>query len=331
MSLGKRCYAVDDPARAATLGYAPRMHPFRFAVQQGFAPSAEKWVGLARRAEALGYDLLVMPDHLNRQLSPFAALATAAAATTRLRVSAFVFAIDYRHPLILAREAATLDLLSGGRFEMGMGAGWMVSDYAKLGYRYDPAPERIDRLEEAVPLVKRLLAGETVSAPGPNYPLEKATTGVPVAQAPRPPLAIGAGRPRMLRLAAREADIVGLTPGFNAAGRPLVREAGESALAAKVAIVRQAAGDRFERLELNLWLGDAALVGSGSSPLRSAYAAAGWAATRVYDSPYVLFGSLSACREKLLRRRERLGISYYTVPAHAMEGVAPLVRSLAGK
>ena len=104
------------------------MHKFRFAVQQGSAPSGEAWAAIARRAESIGYDLLVMPDHLGQQLSPFAALATAAAATTRLRIAAFVFANDYRHPLILAREAATLDFLSGGRFEMGLGAGWMTED-----------------------------------------------------------------------------------------------------------------------------------------------------------------------------------------------------------
>jgi probable F420-dependent oxidoreductase len=307
------------------------VHPFRFAVQQGYAPSAERWAAIARRAEALGYDLLVMPDHLGRQLSPFAALAAAAGATTRLRIGAFVFANDYRHPLILAREAATLDLLSGGRFEMGLGAGWMTSDYRKLGMTYDPAPRRIDRLEEALPLVKRLLAGETVNHRGPHYQLDGAATGVPVVQKPRPPLAVGGGRPRMLRLAAREAEIVGLLPGFSAHGRPLVTEASETATARKLAIVREAAGERFERLEINLWLGDAGLVGSGNSLAGSLLAAARWAPTAVYGSPYVLYGTLASCRERLLRRRDRLGISYYTIPAHAMESMAPLVQALSGR
>jgi probable F420-dependent oxidoreductase len=317
--------AVDRPAR-----YSAFVHPFRFAVQQGYAPSAERWAASARRAETLGYDLLVMPDHLGRQLSPFAALAAAAAATTRLRICAFVFANDYRHPLILAREAATLDLLSGGRFEMGLGAGWMTSDYRKLGLPYDPAPRRIDRLEEAIPLVKRLLAGETVTHSGPHYTLGRASTGVPLAQKPRPPLAIG-GRPRMLRLAAREADIVGLLPGFSARGRPLITEASETATAHKLAIVRDAAGDRFERLEINVWLGDAGLVGSGNSPVGSFLAAARWAPTAIYGSPYVLYGTLASCRERLLRRRDHLGISYYTIPAHAMESMAPLVQALSGR
>jgi probable F420-dependent oxidoreductase len=307
------------------------MHPFRFAVQQGSARTGEAWAALARRAESLGYDVLVMPDHLGRQLSPLAALAAAAAATTRLRVGAFVFANDYRHPLILAREAATLDLLSGGRFEMGLGAGWMTSDYRQLGRTYDPASLRVDRLQEAVPLIKRLLAGETVTHEGPHYRLDRASVGVATVQEPRPPLAIGAGKPRMLRLAAREADIVGLVPGFSAHGRPLIRGATETATAEKVALVKAAAGDRFASLELNLWLGDAGLVGSGNSLLGSAAAAARWAPTALYGSPYVLYGTLSSARERLLRRRDKLGISYYTIPGHAMESMAPLVEALAGR
>jgi probable F420-dependent oxidoreductase len=307
------------------------MHPFRFAVQQGSAPSGEAWAELARRAESIGYDVLVMPDHLGHQLSPFAALATAAAATTRLRVGVFVFANDYRHPLILAREAATLDFLSGGRFEMGLGAGWMTGDYRQLGMTYDPAPRRIDRLEEAIPLIKRLLTGETVTERGEHYQLDQASVGVEPVQKPRPPLAIGGGGPRMLKLAAREAEIVGLVPGFDAHGRIRVREATETATAEKIALIREAAGERFERLEINMWLGDAGLVGGGNSLLGSVTAAVRWAPTAIYGSPYVLYGTLRSTREQLLRRRDRLGISYYTVPSRAMESMAPLVEALSGK
>lgn len=307
------------------------MHPFRFAVQQASAPTGVAWATLARRTETLGYDVLVMPDHLGEQLSPFAALAAAAAATTRLRIGVFVFANDYRHPLMLAREAATLDLLSGGRFEMGLGAGWMTADYRRLGMTYDPGRVRVDRLEEAIPLIKRLLTGETVSHQGTHYQLERASVGVKPAQKPRPPLAIGGGGPRMLRLAAREAEIVGLIPGFDAHGRIRVRQATESATVAKIALIREAAGDRFERLEINLWLGDAALVGSGNSLPGSVWAAARWAPTSIYGSPYVLYGTLGSVRDRLLRRRDQFGISYYTVPSHAMESMAPLVETLAGR
>jgi probable F420-dependent oxidoreductase len=307
------------------------VHPFRFAVQQASASTAEEWAALARRAESLGYDLLVMPDHLGHQLSPFAALAAAAAATTRLRIGAFVFANDYRHPLMLAREAATLDVLSGGRFEMGMGAGWMTSDYRELGMTYDPAPRRVDRLEEAIPLVKRLLAGETVTHRGEHYQMERASAGVPTIQKPRPPLAIGAGGPRMLKLAAREAEIIGLIPGFSERGWHLFGQATEKATAEKIGRIKEAAGDRFERLEINVWLASAGLAGSGNSLLGSAAAATMGAATAVYGSPYVLYGTLGAVRERLLRRREALGISYYTLPSRSMESMAPLVEALAGK
>jgi len=307
------------------------VHPFRFAVQQASASSAEEWAALARRAESLGYDLLVMPDHLGNQLSPFAALGAAAAATTRLRIGAFVFANDYRHPLMLAREAATLDVLSGGRFEMGMGAGWMTSDYRELGMTYDPAPRRVDRLEEAIPLVKRLLAGETVTHHGEHYQMERASAGVPTVQRPRPPLAIGAGGPRMLGLAAREADIVGLIPGFSERGWHLFGQATEKATAEKIGRIRDAAGDRFERLEINIWLASAGLAGSGNSLLGSAAAATMGAATAVFGSPYILYGTLGSVREKLQRRRDELGISYYTLPSRSMESMAPLVEALAGK
>lgn len=307
------------------------MHPFQFAVQQGSAPSGEAWTAIARRAESIGYDVLVMPDHLGNQLSPFAALAAAAAATTRLRIAAFVFANDYRHPLILAREAATLDFLCGGRFEMGLGAGWMTADYCRIGMKYDPPPQRVDRLEEAIPIIKRLMSGETVTYTGRHYCLEKASTGVAPVQKPRPPLAIGAGRPRMLRLAAREAEIVGLTPGFNDRGRVIVGQATETAVAAKMKLIREAAGDRFDQLEINLWLGAAGIVGSGNSVTGSAAAAGVWAATALYGSPFALHGTLGSVRERLLRRRDALGISYYTVPSRSMESMAPLVEALAGK
>jgi probable F420-dependent oxidoreductase len=307
------------------------MHPFRFAVQQGLAPSGEAWAAMARRVESIGYDVLVMPDHLGRQLSPFAALAAAAAATTRLRIAAFVFANDYRHPLIVAREAATLDFISGGRFEMGLGAGWMTADYCRIGMKYDPAPRRVDRLEEAIPLIKRLMSGETVTYTGPHYCLEKASTGVKPVQKPRPPLAIGAGRPRMLKLAAREAEIIGLTPGFNAGGRIIVNQTTETAVAEKMRLIREAAGDRFDKLEINLWLGAAGIVGSGNSFAGSAAAAGVWAATSLYSSPFALHGTLVSVRERLLRRRDELGISYYTVPSRSMESMAPLVEALAGR
>jgi probable F420-dependent oxidoreductase len=307
------------------------MHPFRFAVLVHCARSPADWSARARRAEELGYDVLLVPDHLGGQLSPVPALATVAMATTRLRIGSFVFANDFRHPLVLAREAATLDWLSGGRFEFGIGAGWNTADYRQLGIPYPRPGVRIERLAEALPLIKRLLAGETVDHEGSHYRLGRARVAPPPVQRPRPPILVGGGGPRLLRLAAREADIVGFLPQFDAHGRPLVRQATEAETARKVALVREAAGDRFDALELNMFIADAGLIGSGSPAVSSLVTAAKSMLTRVIATPYVLYGTIGQLRDQLLERRERLGISYYSIPGHAMEAMAPLVATLAGR
>ena len=295
------------------------------------ARSAEEWIAAARRAEELGYDVLLIPDHLGRQLSPVPALAAAAATTTRLRLGSFVFANDFRHPLVLAREAATLDWLSGGRFEFGIGAGWNTADYRQLGIPYPRPGLRIDRLAEALPLIKRLLAGETVDHEGSHYRLGRARVAPRPVQRPGPPILIGGGGPRLLRLAAREADIVGFLPQFDPDGRPIVRQATEAETARKVALVREAAGDRFDALELNMFIADAGLIGSGSPALSSLAIGAKSMLTRVVATPYLLYGTIGQLRDQLLARRDRLGISYYSIPGHAMEAMAPLVTSLAGR
>lgn len=143
--------------------------PFWFGVQGRNAGSREDWIRLARKAEDLGYGTLLVPDHMSRGLGPIGALATATAVTDRLRVGSFVFANDFRHPALLAKEAATLDLLSEGRFELGIGAGWDRAEYAQAGIPFDPARTRIERLEEAVRLLKRLLTGEPVTYSGDHY------------------------------------------------------------------------------------------------------------------------------------------------------------------
>ena len=307
------------------------MHPFRFGVMASWAESAEEWIALARRVEELGYATLLVTDHLGRQLSPIAALTAAALATTRLRVGSYVLANDYRHPLMLAREAATLDLLSGGRLELGLGAGWKTGDYRMLGLPYDQPPLRVDRLAEALPLVSRLLSGETVDHQGPHYRLGGASVFPRPVQQPRPPIVVGAGGPRMLRLAAREADIVAMQPQFDPRGRPMIRQATGAATARKVATLREAAGPRFERLELNVIVADAGLVGSGRPARESLFTAGKALATGLVGTPYVLYGTLGGLRDQLLRRRDRLGISYYALPRRSMEAMAPLVAELTGR
>jgi probable F420-dependent oxidoreductase len=306
------------------------MRPFRFGVTTSSAPTGERWLTRARRAEELGYDALLVPDHLSGQFSPVPALAAAAAATSRLRIGSYVFANDYRHPLLLAREAATLDVLSGGRLEFGIGAGWRVSDYAQLGVAYDRPGHRIDRLEEALAIIRRLFAGETVTHVGRAYAIRQARLA-PTPVQRRIPIMIGGGGPRLLGIAGREADIVNFIPQFNASGRPILRQATEGALVDKVAAVRRAAGARFDGIELSLFLGAAGMIGDGS-PLLPSMAAAGMVALgSVVRSPYVLFGTRRGLRELLERRRERLGISAYVIPGDAMESLAPLVEDLAGR
>ena len=306
------------------------MRPFRFAVYAFTARSGEAWLAFARRAEALGYDTLYVPDHLSGQLSPIAALSAAAAVTSRLRIGPYVFANDFRHPLVMAREAATLDLLSGGRLELGMGAGWRRSDYRQLGYRYAEPGRRIDRLVESLGIVKRLLSGETVTHDGPHYRLDGARIAPMPVQRPVP-IQIGAGGPRMLRLAAREADVVGLIPQFTRGGVPRLTDATEGALARKVALLRTAAGPRFDDLELSIYCADAGMAGSGHSVMGSVGSLAKGALVAPVGSPYLLYGTLGALRDRLLRRREALGISHYAIPHHAMESMAPLLEALAGR
>ena len=268
-----------------------------------------------------------MPDHLIRQLAPAPALAAAAAATTRLRVGVHVFANDYRHPLLLAREAATLDVLSDGRLELGIGAGWMTSDYRQLGATYDEPKVRVDRMVESVAILKRLFAGGAVDHDGEHYHLRGARLGVEPVQRPHPPLVIGGGGPRMMRIAAREADIVSFIPQMDSRGRPDLREATVAATRAKVDRLRRAAGERFDQLELCAWVAHVNVAGF-ASPLAAVGAELEGLVAGIVDTPYLLAGTPSQVRDQVLHHRERLGITYWTIPVEAMEAFAPVAAEL---
>ena len=308
------------------------MQPFRFAVYTNDSERADDWTAFATRVEELGYAALYVTDHLNRQLAPTAALAAAAAVTRTLRIGPYVFANDFRHPLLVAREAATLDRLSGGRLDLGLGAGWRVSDYRQLGIPYDRPGIRVDRLQESFGIIRRLLSGEEVTHAGRFYQLDRARVSPLPVQQPHPRFMLGGGGPRVLRMAAREAQIVGFVPQFSAGGRPMLRYVAESGLAERVEIVRRAAGPRFDDLELNVFVADAGVVG-GSQPigptLKAFLRSLGPAA--IGGSAYLLYGTLDQLREAMLRRRDELGINSYGIPARAMEAFAPLVASLAGR
>jgi probable F420-dependent oxidoreductase len=307
------------------------MHPISFAIHASWAPTGEQWLTFARRVETLGYEALYIPDHLGNQLSPMPALAAAAAVTTRLRLGGYVFANDYRSPLLLAREAATLDHLSGGRVDFGIGAGWMTSDYRQLGLRYDRPGVRIDRLVESVGVIRALFAGEPVTHRGMHYRLDEARLAPLPVQRPHPPFMIGGGGPRMLRFAAREADIVGIIPQMDPRGRPIIRQATEGATERKAAFIREVAAERWDAIRIDVIVFDAGLVGRPSGAAASAVTAIKAAAAGLIGTPYVMYGTLARLRELLLRRRDRTGISHYTLPGHAAEAMAPLVEALTGR
>ena len=308
----------------------PSIRPFRFGITAGRAGSGDDWRAKARRIEALGYDTLLVTDHLTQQLAPVPAMAAALEATTRLRVGSYVFANDYRNPVMLAKELATLDLLSGGRVELGIGAGWSQRDYEMLGIPYETASRRIARLAEAVRVIDRLFAEDTVDASGAFYTVHGARVLPRPLQRPRPPLMIGAGGPRMLRFAARHADIIALNPRFDANGQPVVADLTTGAVERKLARLREGAGARLADVELNVFIVDAGVSDEPRSLLDAVATRLKGAAAQVVDSPFFLFGSTADLKRLLLERRDRLGITYYGLPEKAMEPFAPLARELRG-
>jgi len=296
-------------------------HAFRFGVVAAMARTAEEWAATARRAESLGFAILVTPDAFRHSLAPLPALAAAAAVTRTLRVGTYVIANDFRHPVLLAKEAATLDLLSGGRFELGMGAGRPATaeDLRMLGLGFDPGGVRVGRLAESLALLKALLAGRSVTASGPHYTVTNAEITPRPVQQPRPPILVAGGRRRLLELAAREADIVALG---------LAPTEPEPAAAERVGWLREAAGRRFEELELNV-----NLMAVGQQVPRYISAQMGVTAQDLARAGAVsaLTGTPDEMCATLLRRRETLGISYLTVSDELVEPLAPVVERLAGR
>src|SRR3990172_363620 len=229
-------------------------HKFRFGIQTSRAPSREEWVDKVRRIEELGFSSLFIPDHFNNQFAPIPALMAAADATSSLRVGTLVLDNDFRHPLVLAKELATLDVLSGGRVEAGLGAGWMVSDYEQSGMPFERPGVRISRLEEAVKIMKGLFAEGPFTFSGKHYRVTNHEGTPKPVQKPHPPFLIGGGGRRVLTLAAKEADIVGvnfsLAEGVVNPAVAVTRSA--AATAEENAWIREAAGDRLDELELNV-------------------------------------------------------------------------------
>jgi probable F420-dependent oxidoreductase len=319
------------------------VRPFRFAVQAVDATSAKDWCEVARKVEDLGFSTLFVADHYlgpgpasnatllaPQQLAPIASMATAAAVTRTLRVGCRVFCVDYHVPAVLAKEAATLDLLSGGRLEFGIGAGWHAAEYEAMGLVFADGPSRVTKLEEAVALIKAQWSGEQLDFTG-RFTVARGYSGLPVpVQAPHPPVMIGGSRRRVLALAGREADIASLANvpwvAVNEAGLTPQQEA-----ARRVAFVRDAAGTRFDRIDIE----SSPYFSEVTDRADTALAAMG-ARMRNADPevlrfhPNVLVGSVAEIIDRLQQQRERIGVNYVTIPQDQVDSFAPVCARLSG-
>ncbi len=306
------------------------MHPFRFGIQLRNAESGAAWRAAARQAEDLGYSTLFLPDHFGEGWGPTVPLTVALEATTTLKVGALVYDNDYRHPLVLARDVAAMDMFSEGRVEFGLGAGWMTTDYEQSGIALDRPGVRIDRMIEAIECINRLWTQDKASFAGTHYTLTDAAC-FPRPHTPGgPPLAIGGGGRKVLTAAAKYASIIGVNPELTSGVAGV--EAAKTAVATKylerIEWIRQAAGERFASIELQV-LGQIEQVVPNRHEVAAALAPAfGITPDEALEMPIVLVGTVDEICADLIERRERYGFSYIVV--HDMTAFAPIVARLAG-
>ncbi len=307
------------------------MRPIRFATQTGGAPSAQEWLDRAKRIEALGYATLAMPDHMvGGAWAAMPALAALAPITTTLRLGTLVIDNDFRNPVVFARECAVLDVISGGRFELGLGAGWLDRDYSGTGIPMDRGGVRVARLAEAIALMKRLFTEEQVDHEGTYYRVVKAECRPTTVQRPHPPLLIAGGGPEILTLAGREADIVAVVPaGITGTGK-LAREAVTlETMGEQVALVSKAAGTRFAEIELSMFL-DCNLTDDREKTIAEMTANAQVDPALIADSAYRGIGTLAQIRDHILRLRGAVGVTYFCLRGPDVERLGPIVRELTG-
>jgi len=310
------------------------MKLFRFGVNVGRATSRAAWTEKARKFEDLGYSVLTVPDHLTDLLAPLLALVSAAEATTHLRVGTNVLNNDLRHPVLVAREAATVDLLTDGRFQLGLGAGHMQSEYDQAGLGFDAAGTRVARLAEAVTIIKGLFTGAPVTFAGQHYHVTGHQIHPLPVQRPHPPLLIGGNGRQLLTLAAQEADIVGLTGFTLRRGGTAPDFAGWRAagIEERMQLIREAAGDRYDHLELNALV--QRVVVTDDRRHAAEELAGRWPQLRpeeILQCPYVLIGTVDQIVEALQAHREHWSISYYVIFEPYVDAFAPVVARLAGR
>ena len=306
--------------------------PFRFGLMAAKASSGADWVATARKAEDLGYSALLMPDHYGDQLGVIPALTAAAAATTNLRVGSLVFANDFRHPALLAKDTATIDLLSDGRLEVGVGAGWMDDDYSWTGVPHDSAGTRISRMIEAIEVLRGLWGPEPFSYSGEHYTITEMNGMPKPAQAGGPPLIVGGGGKRVLSTAARLADIVGVNPNVGAGsfGPAAIASMSADATDEKLTWVRDAAGDRFHDLEISILKFVTNVTDDRDTVAEKVGGAMGIDAATILASPHTMVGSAEQIADELVEQRDRWQGSYVTVQLDAIDTFAPVVAALAG-
>jgi probable F420-dependent oxidoreductase len=304
--------------------------PIEIGVEMMEPFAGRSWAGSAQELERLGYSTLFAPDHFDEGYGPITAMATAAAATTTLRVATAVFAADFRHPAVVARELASIDQLSQGRLEVGLGAGYQIDDYRGSGIGMDPPKVRVDRLIEHVAVLRGLFAEGPFSYEGEHYTITE-LDGTPVPHRPGgPPVFVAGGGRRMLRFAARHADIVGVNPMLpsSAASDEAVLDSTAARMDDKFEWIRDAAGDRFGGLVFHAWLKVAQVTDDAEKAVAPLAEAFGGSVEDVLASPVVLVGTVDEILTRLRERRDRWGYSYYTIQQPVTEEFAAVVARL---
>ena len=302
----------------------------RFSTQSGGQPTGAEWLARAKRLEDMGYATLSMPDHMvGGAWSNMPALGAAAAVTTRLRLGNLVLDNDFRNPVMLAREFATLDVISGGRVEIGLGAGWFDRDYQSTGIPFDRGRVRVARLAEAVMLMKRVFTEDDVSFEGTYYRTVKSECRPKTVQQPRPPILIAAGGPHILELAGREAEIVAVIPPGAGVRPPAPDDVAAAGVRRQIDIVRQAAGKRFDEIELSCFL-DVTLTDDRDKSIAELAEKAKADPAVIGSSVYRPIGTLDQVQEHVIRVRRETGITYFCMRGPHVEELAPVVRDLSG-
>lgn len=309
----------------------PATKPFRFGVQSRSMGPRDAWLESVRRIEALGYSSVSWADHFVGGLDPIASLAAAAVATERLRLTSFVLDNDFRHPAVLAMAAGTIDILSGGRLDLGIGAGWMKPEYTQSGIPFDPPGVRIARLEETLQVLTQLFTGQPVTYSGEYYQVQElALPPVPVQQ-PHPPFVIGGGSRKILNLAGKYADIVGITNRALPDGAKDLEDLTAEAMERKVGWIREGAGDRFAQIELNMICGRVIITDDREAAAAEMTTQLPLSVEQILDAPAILIGSTDQIISTLQERRERFGVSNIVIIEPMMEAFAPVVAALSGR